>query len=326
MRRYFYANSAWRAMTLAAAAITCLVFARQLAAQQQVDPSQAPQAVVQPGPDQSIPEYNGAGRAHLGVTLGDNNQGKVWIRAVDPGSAADVAGLRPNDQITALDDRQIFTYLDVMRYINTKGVSDDVVVKIRRNGKDGQLTAALGASYADDGPTSTYTDYPSFTQQGGGAPGVAGPGDGYYQGGYAGAGGMAPGYPIGGYAAGGYGGYGMPAIPTAAAIAANPQARYAWYGNQWWYYGPNNQWSVWANNRWNSPASLGLGVGANATAGALGIQSNANLGTAVNGALGGRTARGNANLRSNVRTNIQGVVPGNVGGAVGGTVGGLLGR
>ena len=64
----------------------------------------------------------------LGITLSDNTQGKVWIRSVDANSGADEAGLRPNDQIVALDEKQINTYLDVVRYVNTKGASDDVTV------------------------------------------------------------------------------------------------------------------------------------------------------------------------------------------------------
>jgi membrane-associated protease RseP (regulator of RpoE activity) len=96
--------------------------------------------------------------ARLGVTLSDNSQGKVWIKAVEPESGADEAGLRPNDQIVALDDTRINTYLDVVRYINQKGASDDVAVYIRRNGRPGMLTAALGSEYArpSGGQVSEY--------------------------------------------------------------------------------------------------------------------------------------------------------------------------
>ncbi len=102
--------------------------------------------------------------ARLGVTLSDNTQGKVWIKTVEPNSGADEAGLRPNDQIVALDDTKINTYLDVVRYINQKGASDDVAVYIRRNGRPGMLTASLGSEYA--APASgQITEYPGNVRQ-----------------------------------------------------------------------------------------------------------------------------------------------------------------
>src|ERR1700676_5050067 len=103
--------------TLAAGVMILSVFAYSLItglahAQQPAPPP--PAGVV---PDQLPPnalgkEYSGQERASLGVTLSDNTQGKVWIRSVEPRSAADIAGLRPNDQLTALDARPVATYLD----------------------------------------------------------------------------------------------------------------------------------------------------------------------------------------------------------------------
>jgi len=102
--------------------------------------------------------------ARLGVRLSDNSQGKVWIRLVEPGTGADEAGLRPNDQIVALDEQKINTYLDVIRYINTKGASDDVAIYIRRNGRPGMLTASLGSQYAAPA-RGTFTEYPGNIRQ-----------------------------------------------------------------------------------------------------------------------------------------------------------------
>jgi S1-C subfamily serine protease len=109
-------------------------------------------------------------RASLGVTLSDNKQGKVWIRNVQPGSGADQAGLRSNDQIVAIDTRQIFTYLDVIRIVNLKGASEDIQVHILRNGKPGMLTASLGSQYAGNPPQGTFTEYPAGTPAVSGAP------------------------------------------------------------------------------------------------------------------------------------------------------------
>ncbi len=100
----------------------------------------------------------------MGVALSDNSQGKVWIRTVDPNSGADEAGLRPNDQIVALDDTKINTYLDVIRYINLKGASDDIAVYIRRNGRPGMLTAALGSEYSGSA-SGQVTEYPGSVRQ-----------------------------------------------------------------------------------------------------------------------------------------------------------------
>lgn len=107
-------------------------------------------------------------RASLGITMSDNKQGKVWIRSVLPGSGADQAGLRANDQIMALDNHEIFTYLDVIRLVNLKGASDDMQVHILRNGKPGMLTASLGSEHTSN-PQGTFTEYPT------GAPTVNGP-------------------------------------------------------------------------------------------------------------------------------------------------------
>jgi S1-C subfamily serine protease len=102
--------------------------------------------------------------ARLGITLSDNAQGKVWIRAIDPNSGADEAGLRPNDQIVALDETKINTYLDVVRFINQKGASDDVAVYIRRNGRPGMLTASLGSEYANTSG-GQIAEYPGNVRQ-----------------------------------------------------------------------------------------------------------------------------------------------------------------
>jgi membrane-associated protease RseP (regulator of RpoE activity) len=126
----------------------------------------APRQVVPGAPPQPV-EFRGQERANLGVTLSDNNGGKVWIRAVHKGSPADEAGLRPNDQIVAIDEKPVQTYLDVIRIINSKGASDDVRIDLRRNGRPGMLTAALGSQYSGV-PTGSYTQFPaSETQQSG---------------------------------------------------------------------------------------------------------------------------------------------------------------
>ena len=131
-------------------------------AQGQVDPR-----FVGPAPATNLADPIVSSRqehARLGVALSDNSQGKVWIKNVEPDSGADEAGLRPNDQIVALDDVKINTYLDVIRYINQKGASDDVAVYIRRNGRPGMLTAALGSEYAAS-TSGQLSEYPGNVRQ-----------------------------------------------------------------------------------------------------------------------------------------------------------------
>lgn len=123
------------------------------------EPGAVPNAPDPAGPvlDQ---ELQTASRAQLGVTMADNGQGKVWIRTILPNSAAARVGLWPNDQIVALDDHEVRTYLDVIRYVNNKGASDTVAVHIMRNGLPCMLTAALGSQYATPPSPNLETEFP----------------------------------------------------------------------------------------------------------------------------------------------------------------------
>jgi hypothetical protein len=135
----------------------------------QAPPVNAPQRFQQvvPGAPPQPVEFRGTERASLGVTLSDNNGGKVWIRSVQKGSAADEAGLRANDQITGIDGKPVQTYLDVIRLVNQKGASDDIRIDLLRNGRPGMLTASLGSQYTGV-PTGSYTQFPATeTQQSG---------------------------------------------------------------------------------------------------------------------------------------------------------------
>lgn len=123
------------------------------------------QQQVAPGLPPQPAQFRPGERASLGVTLSDNNDGKVWIREVHRNSAADEAGLRPNDQILSIEGKPVQTYLDVIRLVNQKGASDNIRIDFLRNGRPGMLTAALGAQYPGV-PTGSYTQFPaSETQQ-----------------------------------------------------------------------------------------------------------------------------------------------------------------
>jgi membrane-associated protease RseP (regulator of RpoE activity) len=219
----------WATGALVLSIVACTLNYGLLQAQQ--SPPPPPAGVV---PDQLPPaalgkDYRGPERASLGITLSDNTQGKVWIRAVEPRSAADIAGLRPNDQLTALDARPVATYLDVIRYVNQKGASDDIAIYLIRNGKPGMLTASLGAQYGAPNSGSTFTDYPGSAQQLTGAQSNSIPNPG------------AP-API-------VAGTNVQGNAVVAPGDANAW-RYQQQNGQWWYYTPNNQWMTYSDGAW----------------------------------------------------------------------------
>ena len=72
----------------------------------------------------------------------------VAVVAVDPGSAADGAGIKSStngtgDIITSIDGKAVSKFEDVADYIDTKGVGDEVKITIHRDGKDIDVTAKL---------------------------------------------------------------------------------------------------------------------------------------------------------------------------------------
>jgi S1-C subfamily serine protease len=143
----------------AAAFIGCLVMACGMIRAQQ--PNAAPQKVG-PGnsaaarqPEQEI-VYLGHEKARLGVTLSEDNKGRVWIQSVSEGSPADWAHLRPGDQIVAMNETTIRSYADAVRFINRKKPDDEITVAIKRDGvPGGGVTVVLGPAR---GPQSNTPD------------------------------------------------------------------------------------------------------------------------------------------------------------------------
>jgi membrane-associated protease RseP (regulator of RpoE activity) len=103
-----------------------------------ISPQQAPRQ-----PEQEI-VYLGHEQARLGVTLADNSQGHVWIRSVIAGSPADRAHLRPGDQIVAMNESNIRSYADAVRFINASHPDQEVTIAFNRGGQSGGTTAVLG--------------------------------------------------------------------------------------------------------------------------------------------------------------------------------------
>lgn len=160
-------RTSWIALAVSVALASALT-ARAQAVGQSTPGYVAPRTYQQvaPGIPPEMVEFRGAERANLGVTLSDSNSGKVWIRAVHPGSPADQAGLRANDQIVSIDGKIVQTYLDVIRLVNQKGASDNIQIQFLRNGLPGMLTAALGAQYSGL-PAGTYAHFPATETESG---------------------------------------------------------------------------------------------------------------------------------------------------------------
>ncbi len=78
----------------------------------------------------------------LGIDYG------VAVMSVENGSSADGAGLKSSangvgDVIVEIDGQQMKTFDDLANYVDSKQVGDKVSVKVRRDGKDIDLTATL---------------------------------------------------------------------------------------------------------------------------------------------------------------------------------------
>jgi S1-C subfamily serine protease len=69
----------------------------------------------------------------------------VYIASVTADSGAEAAGLRKGDVITELDGKMVATIDEVLRYIRTKSVGDDVEVVIHRDGRSQTITVTLRA-------------------------------------------------------------------------------------------------------------------------------------------------------------------------------------
>ncbi len=78
----------------------------------------------------------------LGV-LGEPKNGGVVLKEVTPGSAADLAGLRAGDVVTAVNGIPIPDMLQMSRIVRSKRVGDKVTVEFVRDGKTQQIEIVL---------------------------------------------------------------------------------------------------------------------------------------------------------------------------------------
>lgn len=105
----------------------------------------------------SVPEYylppteewpqatpDPAGQARLGVRYTMTAEGAI-IQEVETGTAAEDAGLRVGDIITAVDGRDVNRNHPLNERILNYSPSDEVTLTILRNGREQELTVKLGA-------------------------------------------------------------------------------------------------------------------------------------------------------------------------------------
>jgi putative serine protease PepD len=97
-------------------------------------------------------ETGEARRALLGVSARTESTGGsaigsgARIVSVEPGSAADDAGLAPGDVITALDDRPITTSTELTAAVRSRTPGEEVEVTVRRGDESRTVTVTLGAT------------------------------------------------------------------------------------------------------------------------------------------------------------------------------------
>jgi serine protease Do len=101
-----------------------------------------------------------ASHARLGVSVQDVNQALAesfglkrtegaLVAAVQPGSAADGAGLQPGDVITMFDGKEIGAAGELSALVGQAAPGDKVKLQVLRKGDTREITAALGAAKAD---------------------------------------------------------------------------------------------------------------------------------------------------------------------------------
>jgi C-terminal processing protease CtpA/Prc len=85
----------------------------------------------------------GADHAFLGIALDDDSRNGVRVANIFPDSPAEHAGLRPGDEIVAIDDQDVQSNQDVQQIMSEKDIDDDVSLDVDRNGRERNLTATL---------------------------------------------------------------------------------------------------------------------------------------------------------------------------------------
>jgi S1-C subfamily serine protease len=112
-----------------------------------------PSIIAPEPPNRSLP----SGQPYLGVTYetltaslagqhGLAVSAGAWVRRVEPGSPAEVAGLQPGDVIVAVDGVRLGAGQDLRAQILSRAPGDEIVLTVARGDQTLSLTATLGAA------------------------------------------------------------------------------------------------------------------------------------------------------------------------------------
>ncbi len=86
----------------------------------------------------------GSRRAYLGIRMENAQGGGALIQTVEPGTAAQRAGLRNHDVIRSFNDTEIDTYFDLQSLLRRARPGQDVALRILRDEEQVELSATLG--------------------------------------------------------------------------------------------------------------------------------------------------------------------------------------
>jgi membrane-associated protease RseP (regulator of RpoE activity) len=84
-------------------------------------------------------------RAALGVTLDEDSRGPVRINHVYEDGPADEAGLRPGDEVVAVDGRRVRSTEDLIHVLADKRPREEIRLVIDRNGRERDIRARMGS-------------------------------------------------------------------------------------------------------------------------------------------------------------------------------------
>src|SRR5215210_5819539 len=91
---------------------------------------------------QELIQHGSVEHAYLGVSLPDDGAAKIG--EVRPGSPAADAGLKANDEVTAVDDHPMKTGDELREAIDARKPGDKIRLTIKRNGAERTLQVTLG--------------------------------------------------------------------------------------------------------------------------------------------------------------------------------------
>ena len=109
--------------------------------------------------DDRFAHYRRNRRGALGVTLDEDARGPVRVNHVYRNGPADEAGIRPGDEIFAVDGREVRSTEDLLRVLASKHPGEQVRLEIDRNGRERMVRATLGAPnevFADEDQERGY--------------------------------------------------------------------------------------------------------------------------------------------------------------------------